>query len=127
MRAGTPRPSCQDVGSFTGGGTRMRSHWRKRVHRAWLLAASPLLLLGCMQGEPVEVRILPETYVVAGVRSGLATPAVDAVVAMRADAVLVRTCYTTGATKVSQFLRELAARSDAEVKVEFFEGECPSS
>ena len=95
--------------------------------RAILLLPVVLALWSCSRHEVLTVRILPDHYEVAGLRSVLATPAVDETVKRKPGMVHMYTCLSTPAGKVLQFQTELAARFQGKMGLSFLEqSECPS-
>jgi hypothetical protein len=89
-----------------------------------LYAGLAMFLAACGKGPSVEVRILPKSYEVGTVKSELATPAVNEVVRMKADHVLILTCTTTPPAKIMQFREELLARAQPEVQLSFLKEGC---
>jgi hypothetical protein len=91
------------------------------------LLFSVLLLAGCGgSSTPLDVRILPSEYQVGNVRSPLATPVVDEVVRLKPKHVLMAFCGTTPPAKTIQFITELRARLETDLKGVRLE-ECPES
>lgn len=85
------------------------------------------LLAGCAGASgPVNVLILPSQYQVGEVKSSLATPAVDAVVRRKPQAVHISVCQSTPPAKVVQFNIELEARLDAKITGGFLKA-CPEA
>ena len=83
------------------------------------------MLAGCSDST-VEVRITPDAYQVGSVKSPLATPAVDEVVRMDPQRVLMVLCRNTPPAKTIQFERELRARSQAALQGMHTDDGCPA-
>jgi len=91
------------------------------------LLFSVLLLVGCGDSSrPLDVRILPSEYQVGNVKSSLATPVVDEVVRLKPKKVLMTFCATTPPAKTMQFVDELRARLQTDLKGVLLEN-CPES
>lgn len=82
-----------------------------------------LSLLGCSDQSRVDVHVQPAGYTVGTVVSKSATDAVNEVVRLRPEAVLIRTCTRTPPALVNQFQIELLARTKVELKLSVTE-EC---
>jgi len=94
------------------------------LSRYSVLTAS-LVLFGCSDST-VEVRITPDSYQVGSVKSALATPAVDEVVRMNPQRVLMVMCRSTPPAKVIQFQIELTARNKATLQGTHSDEGCPA-
>ncbi|MDM0043445.1 hypothetical protein QTH91_03040 [Variovorax dokdonensis] len=84
-----------------------------------------LMLFGCSDST-VEVRITPDVYQVGSVKSPLATPAVDEVVRMNPQRVLMVMCRSTPPAKIIQFERELRAKNQAILQGTHMDEGCPA-
>lgn len=85
-----------------------------------------IFLGGCSaQTKTVEVRISPRDYKVNSVVSPLATPAVDEVVRIKPDRVLILRCPGTPHSKLIQFEVELRARHMSVLEMANIEEGCP--
>jgi starvation-inducible outer membrane lipoprotein len=92
-----------------------------------LLAPLALALAGCAASpHTVQVRITPGTYQVDRVQSALATPAVDEVVRIGPERVLMLTCRSTPPAKIIQFEVELRARHQAQLQSVLTDEGCPA-
>ena len=84
-----------------------------------------LMLFGSTESA-VEVRITPDMYQVGSVKSSLATPAVDEVVRINPQRVLMVLCRSTPPAKIIQFERELRARNQATLQGTHVDEGCPA-
>lgn len=96
-----------------------------RFLRSLALIAS--LGLGCSASfaQLLGVVITPDGYAVGDVKSVLATPAVDEVVRISPDRVLMLVCTTTPPAKIIQFEIELTARHKVPLQMARSEKVCP--
>lgn len=94
-----------------------------------LIALSALLaglaLAGCApSAHTVQVRITPNTYQVGEMTSSLATTAVNEVVRLEPQRVLMLTCVTTPPARIIRFEQELRARNKAQLQGTFTSEGC---
>lgn len=76
--------------------------------------------------ELVGIVITPDGYEVGGIKSKLATPAVDEVVRLSPSRVLMLVCFATPPAKIIQFETELRARHNAPLQLATSDTACPT-
>ena len=93
--------------------------------RSFTLLATMAFASSACFAELVGVVITPGGYEVAGVKSTLATPAVDEVVRLGPTRVLILFCTATPPAKILQFETELMARHKVPLQLASWERACP--
>jgi hypothetical protein len=108
-----PRQQSAKIETGYNGGT---------ITHAWANTS----LFGIAASQPLDVRIMPSEYQVGDVKSSIATPVADEVVRLKPKKVLMAFCRTTPLAKTMQFVDELRARLQTDLKGVLLEN-CPES